>query len=238
MKPKLIIFALGLTAALLAALTANAQNLQFHYNLLQRFPTLYFELWKLRDSGQHLVKPGSFLFKTEADLQGSGNNIGKFYLQVSQSFRAWTPKIFLQVQYSGGGGITEPKQYSYYITNTYEAGVEVPMKWQGAWLTAILDYKYVSYPKPTNDPILTLYWYRAFFHYKLELAGDFSIWTENRSHGDETTLGQKGKQGFFFAEPQVWWNVRKALSLGSKLNCYYHIVFQAYPTLAVKVKLY
>lgn len=256
--------------ALFGAVTGNTQNLQLHYDS-RRYPTLYFELWKMRDSGQHqsrrrrlrpkaqtstlspdslnsrqrnpgiFIEPGAFLFKTEADLLGSGNNIGKFYLQMAQSFHAWKPKIYLQLSYSGGGGITEPKQYSYYITNTWQAGAEVPMRWQGAWLTAVLDYKYVSYPKPTNDPIFTLYWYRGLFHYKFEFTGDFSIWTENRNHGDEATAGAKGKQGFFFAEPQLWYNGTKALSLGSKLNCYYHVntpdnVFQAYPTLAVKIK--
>lgn len=233
------------------ALTAGAQNLQLHYDLRhtvspatnpKNFPTLYFEFWKMRDSGQHLIKPGAFLLKTEADLLGSGNNIGKFFMQITQSFRAWTPKVFLQLSYSGGNGITEPKQYSYYITNTYQAGAELPFHWQGAWLTAVLDYKYVSYTKPTNDPIFTLYWYRGFFRYKLEFAGDFSVWTENRNHGDEATANQKGKQSFFFAEPQIWYNLTKAFSVGSKLNCYYHVnipadSWQAYPTLAAKIKL-
>ena len=270
-----------LSLCCLVGLTAKTQNLQLHYDLRhtvapgtnpENFPTLYFEYWKMRDSGQHqsrrrrlrpagqtltvcpdslislqrnpgiLIKPGDFLLKTEADLLGSGNNIGKFFVQVSQSFRAWPPKIFLQLQYSGGAGITEPKQYSYYITNTYQAGAEIPWHWKNAWLTTVLDYKYVSYTKPTSDPIFTQYWYRGFFHYKLEFAGDFSIWTENRNHGDEATAGLNGKQFFFFAEPQLWVNLTHILALGSKLNCYYHVnipanVFQAYPTLAVKVKL-
>jgi hypothetical protein len=239
------------TATLSLALTAEAQNLQLHYDLRhtvsprtnnENFPILYFECWKMRDSGRYRIKPGAFLLKTEADLLGSGNNIGKFYIQVSQSFRAWKPKLFLQLQYSGGGGITEPKQYSYYIPNTYQAGAEITWHWQNTWLTTVLDYKYVSYTKPTHDPIFTLYWYRGFFHYKLEFAGDCSIWTENRNHGDEATTGEKGKRGFFFAEPQLWYNATRILGLGSKLNCYYHVntptgVFQAYPTLAVRVKI-
>jgi len=225
----------------LITIRATAQNLQLHYDT-RHYPTIYFEYWKARDSGKAFIKPGNFLLKTEADLQGAGHNIGKFYFQLSQSFRAWKPKIFLQLQYSGGAGITEPKQYSYYITNTYQAGAEVPIHWSNIWLTAVLDYKYVTYTKPTSDPIFTLYWYKPLFHYKLELAGDFSIWTENKNHGDETTAGLKGKQGFFFAEPQIWYNLTKTLGIGSKLNCYYHVntaanVFEAHPTVAVKLKL-
>ena len=238
-------------AACLFTTSLSAQNLQLHYDLRhtvdpaqnpRNFPTLYYEYFKTRDSGQALIKPGNFLLKTEADLLGEGTNIGKFYFQVSQSFRCWTPKIFLQLQYSGGAGITEPKQYSYYLTNTYQAGAEVPFRWKGAWLSSVLDLKYVSYNRPTYDPIYTLYWWRGLLHYKLELAGDFSVWTENKNHGDETTAGLKGKRFFFFAEPQIWYNLNKTIALGSKLNCYYHVnttanIFEAYPTLAIKAKL-
>lgn len=239
------------TVACLAGATVKAQDLQLHYDLRHtvspgdnpnNFPTLYFNYWKMRDSGTHLIKPGDFLLKTEADMLGEGNNIGKFYVQVSQSFRCWTPKIFLQLQYSGGAGITDPKQYSYYITNTYQAGAEIPFHWNGAWFSSILDYKYVSYSLPTNDFIYTFYWWKGLLHYKLEFAGDFSLWTENRNHGDAATAGLTGKRAFFFAEPQVWYNLNHAIALGSKLNCYYHVntitnVFQTYPTLAIKAKL-
>jgi hypothetical protein len=85
----------------LFSLALSAQNLQLHYDLrhtvdpavnLHNYPTLYFEYFKpARDSGQAFIKPGSFLLKTEADLLGSGDNMGKFYLQVSQSFRCWKP---------------------------------------------------------------------------------------------------------------------------------------------------
>jgi len=238
-------------AACLFTTGLSAQNLQLHYDLRHtvdpaenphNFPTLYYEYFKTRDSGQAFIKPGNFLLKTEADLLGEDNNIGKFYLQVSQSFRCWTPKIFLQLQYSGGAGITNPKQYSYYLTNTYQAGGEIPFQWKGAYLTTVLDYRYVSYNKPTNDPIFTQYWWKGLLHYKLELAGDFSVWTENKNHGDETTAGLKGKRFFFFAEPQLWYNLNKTIALGSKLNCYYHVnttanIVEAYPTLAIKAKL-
>jgi Domain of unknown function (DUF5020) len=240
-----------LFAACLLTTGLSAQNLQLHYDLRHtvdpaenphNFPTLYYEYFKTRDSGHALIKPGNFLLKTEADLLGEGTNIGKFYFQVSQSFRCWTPKIFLQLQYSGGAGITNPKQYSYYLTNTYQAGAEIPFQWKSAYLTTVLDYRYVSYTKPTNDPIFTQYWYKGLLHYKLELAGDFSVWTENKNHGDAATAGLAGKRFFFFAEPQVWYNINKTIALGSKLNCYYHVniianVFEAYPTLAIKAKL-
>jgi hypothetical protein len=228
----------------------SAQDLQVHYDLRHtvdpvenpnNFPTLYFEYFKTRDSGHAFIKPGSFLVKTEADFLGAGNNIGKFFCQVTQSFRAWKPKVFWQFGYSGGAGITNPKQYSYYITNTFQTGAEIPFRWKDAFFTSILDYKYVAYQRPTSDPIYTLYWWKGLFHYKFELAGDVNFWTENRNHGDAATAGETGKRFFFFGEPQIWFNLGKSLAVGSKVNLYYHIntianVFQAYPTIAVKIK--
>jgi len=235
---------------LVLSLPAAAQDLQWHEDLRHSvapannpkdFPTLYFEYFKTRDSGHALIKPGGFLLKTEADLLGDGDNIGKFFCQVTQSFRAWRPKIFWQFGYSGGAGIADPKQYSYYITNTFQTGIELPFRWKQAWLTGVLDYKLVAYDRPSSDPICTLYWWRGMFRYKLEIAGDFSCWTENRNHGDPSTAGLSGKRFFFFAEPQVWLNLTPVIAVGSKLNLYYHVntadnVFQAYPTVAVRIR--
>jgi len=228
------------------------------------FPTLYFQYFKNQDSGytpkksldlsekrdtfsqrpvfRISIKPGSFLLKVQTDLQGASHNIGQTYIQVSQSFRCWKPPVFLSLQYSGGLGVTEPKEYSYYINNAFSLGLSYPFQWKGAWLSAVLNYKYIPYPKPTHDPLFTLYWWSGYFHYKLEFSGDFSIWTENKDHGDAYTAGQRGKRFFFFAEPQLWYNINKTFSLGTKINAYYHINtpddrLQVYPTAGVRCKL-
>jgi len=228
-----------------------AQTLQLHYDLRhtvdptynpKNFPSVYFEYFKNQDSSKAFIKPGSFLFKMEADLLGDRNNIGKCYTQVSQTLRFWKPQVFLHLSYSGGLGLTNPKQYSYYITNTFSAGVQYTFKWKGAWISTVLDYKFIPYQKPSNDLIYTLYWWKGYCNYRLEFAGDFSVWTENKNHGDDDTKGLRGKQFSFFAEPQIWCNLSKRFAMGSKVNMFYHVntadnVFQAYPTLAVKYKL-
>jgi hypothetical protein len=236
---------------LLCAGRLSAQNLQLHYDMRHTaapgdnphdFPTLYFEYFKSQDSGTSFIKPGSFLLKMQADLAGPGNSISKSYVQVTQTLRFWKPKIFLSLQYSGGLGVTEPKQYSYYITNTFSLGADYPFQWKGAWLSAVLNYKYIPYKKPSSDPLFTLYWWKGLLNYRLELAGDFSAWTENKDHGDGADPGPGGKRFFFFAEPQIWYNMNKSLAVGSKINMYYHVNttlndFQVYPTAAVKWKL-
>ncbi|MEO8111519.1 MAG: DUF5020 family protein [Ginsengibacter sp.] len=230
---------------------AFSQTLQLHYDVRhtidpkrnsKNFLTLYFEYFKNQDSGKSFIKPGSFLLKTQADFLGEKNNIAKFYMQVSQSFRCWKPKIFLSLQYSGGLGVTEPKQYSYYITNTYSAGFSYPFKWGDAYLSSVLYYKYVSYDKPSNDFLYTLYWWKGMWNYKAEFSGDFSIWTENKNHGDDFTMNLSGKRFSFFAEPQFWYNINKTFAFGTKLLFNYHVItteniLQSYPTIAIRCKL-
>jgi len=48
----------------------------------------------------------------------------------------------------------------------------------------------------------------------------FQIGTALPGHGDEATEGLKGKRFFFFAEPQIWYNLNKTMALGSKIDCY------------------
>src|ERR1700755_2647981 len=116
----------------LLSYSSFSQQMQLHYDLRhsldtthtqKNFPSLYFEYFKTLDSGTSFIKPGSFLLKTQMDLSGEKNNIGQFYMQVSQAFRFWEPKIFLQLQYNGGLGIAEPGAYGYYLTNAFSAGI-------------------------------------------------------------------------------------------------------------------
>jgi len=194
------------------------------------------------DSGKHFIKPGSFLFKTQADFTGEKTNLAKFYVQVSQTFRCWRPQVFVHLQYSGGGGLTEPREYSYYIRNTFSAGLSYPFKLGNAWLSAVVDYKKVTYDKASDDALLTLYWWKGLFNYKAEFLGDFSLWTENKNHGDDFTKSLGGKRFFFFAEPQIWYNVFPKVAVGTRLSVNYHVLsaantLQLYPSMAVRCKL-
>ena len=159
-----------------------SQNLQLHYDFRhsidpahnsRNFPTLYFEYFKSLDSGKSFIKLGSFFIKIESDMQGANDNIGKSFIQASQTFRLWKPKIFLSLQYSGGLGVTEPRQYSYYIANAFSAGSCYPFQWKGAYFSAALYYNYNMLKRPSNDMMLSFYWGKGFWNYKVEFAGDF-----------------------------------------------------------------
>lgn len=240
----LIFFGVTLTKSI-------AQTIQLHYDprhtidpkhTTKNFATLYFEYFKNQDSGKSSIKPGSFLMKMQADFKGEKCNIGQFYMQLSQTFRCWKPKIFVNIEYSGGLGVTEPKQYSFYIINKYSLGVSYPFKWGEAYMTSVLNYKYLPYNKPSHDFLYTLYWWKGLWNYRAEFLGDFSIWTENKTHGDSYTQNLSGKRFSFFAEPQFWYNMNKAFAFGTRLNLNYHVltkddIFQIYPAIAIRCKL-
>jgi hypothetical protein len=242
---------LFLCLAALFICNADAQNVQLLYDLRhsvdaarnpKNYPSLYFEYFKEQDSGKAFIKPGAFLFKMQSDLMGSSDNIGKTYVQLTQTIRFWTPKIFLHFSYSGGLGVTEPKQYSYYILNTYAAGIAYPFQWKGGYFSAVLDYQYVTFTKPSHDLLWTLYFYKGFFNYGLELLGDLNLWTSNRNHGDSMTSTLSGKQLFFYGEPQLWYRLKAHFFAGARLNIYYNVNFndnrlEFYPAVGLKWKI-
>jgi len=223
---------------------ASAQTLQLHYDLRHtldpshnptNFPTIYFEYFKSKDT------LGSFLLKMESDLNGANHNTGKFYMQVSQSVKFWKPKIYMQLQYSGGMGIAEPGSYGYYITNAFSAGAVYPFQWKGAWFSTSLSYTYNAFKKPSHDFLYTLYWGRGFWNYKFEFSGDINLYTQNKNLGDAYTSNLRGKRLSFFGEPQVWFKIHNGFVLGSKVNMYYHVLtnqdlLQVYPTIAARFK--
>lgn len=236
---------------LLASVTTFAQSLQLHYDLrhtfdskhtTQNFPTLYFEYFKNSDTGKIAKNLGPFQIKTQADFIGNQSNISQFYMQVFQQFRFWKPKVYINLQYAGGLGVTIPREYSYYIVNTYSAGISFPFKIGSAYLSNDVDFRYSAYQKASHDLSYTFYFWQGLFNYKAEFSGDFTIWTQNRNHGDDLTAGMQGKQLSFFAEPQVWYKINKTFAVGSKVNMYYHVLnasnmVQIYPTAAIRLRL-
>jgi hypothetical protein len=221
-----------------------SQTLQLHYDYRhsidpqrnpKNFPTLYFELFKSQERG-------SFLIKIQSDLLGLRNNIGKFYMQASQSIKFWEPKIYLSLQYSGGLGIAEPGQYGFYLNNTLSIGIAYPFQWQDAWLSASVNYSYNTFKIPSQDMLCSFYWGKSFYNYKIEFAGDINLYSQNKNHGDAYTINQHGKRIALYSEPQLWYNLNRNFSIGTKINLYYHVlinsdILQVYPTIAVKYKL-
>jgi hypothetical protein len=220
-----------------------SQNLQLHYDFRhsldpklneENFPSLSFEYFKLLDT----LGTGSFLIKIQADLKGKQKNIGQVFLQLSQSLRFWKPKIYLYLNYTGGLGVT-PTSFGYHIANSYGVGLSYPFQWKGAWLAVNASVRYNAFAKPSYDPQLTFYFGKGINNYKFFTAGSFVAWTQNRDLGEDFTRDQKGKKFACFGDPQFWWNIKNGLSVGTRVNVFYHTLtdndkVQLYPTMGLK----
>jgi len=232
-----------LSAFFLLSMAGFSQNLQLHYDFrhtidptlnAKNFPTFSFEYFKEIDT----AGTGSFLFKIQTDLKGKKNNVGQVFTQVSQSLRFWKPKVYLSFNYSGGLGITSDA-FGFYLSNSFGAGVSYPFQWKGAWFATNLLFRYNAFEQPSYDPQFTFYFGKGFLDYKVFIAGSFVFWTENRNQGNDYTKNLSGKKFAFFGDPQIWIRIKNGLSVGSRINVYYHLLseddqIQLYPTLGTK----
>lgn len=225
----------------LTSLIGQAQQLQLHYDFRhsidpdrnrRNFASLTYEYFKGNDS------TGSFLLKMQTDFTGANTNIGQLFLQVSRNLRYWRPKIQLALTYSGGLGVAPPS-YGYYLTNTLGMGAAYPFQWRGAWFSTSLVYRFSAFPRPSHDPQLTFYFGRGFFNYRMMVAGSLVAWSENRNQGTDLTKDRSGKKVAVFGDPQCWVKLGKTVSVGSRINIFYHLATNEnrlliYPTLALK----
>ncbi|AKD53681.1 DUF5020 family protein [Spirosoma radiotolerans] len=225
------------------AFGTKAQQLQFHYDFRHsldpeltqtNFASITFEYFKGNDS------TGSFLFKMQTDLSSENSNVGQVFLQVSKNIRYWKPKVELAMTYSGGLGISPPS-FGYSITNTVGLGAAYPFTWKGGWFTTSLVCRTSLFSRPSYDPQFTFYFGRGFFNYRLLVAGSLVAWSENRNQGTPSTKELMGKKVAFFGDPQCWLKLTKSLSIGSRVNLFYHTLttknhLQIYPTLGLKTQ--
>lgn len=223
------------------SLIGQAQQLQLHYDFRhsldpvrtrRNFASLTYEYFKGTDS------TGSFLFKMQTDFSGENNNPGQLFLQVSKNIRYWRPKPELTLTYSGGLGVAPPT-YGYYLTNSLGVGVAYPFQGRSAWYSVNLVYRFNAFARPSHDAQFTFYFGKGFANYRIWVAGSLVAWSENRNHGTDFTQGLLGKKVALFGDPQCWIKVGKQVSVGSRINLFYHTLttenrLQVYPTLGLK----
>lgn len=233
-------------ALLFTFATLPAQNIQLHYDFrhtaypklsAKNFPTFNFEYYKTTDT----ARGNSFFLKVQTDFSGKDFNPGQLFSQASYSFRAWKPKLFMGITYSGGLGVAEPN-YGYYIPNSFGLGLSYPMKWNQAYISLSLYFRYNAFVRPSYDPQCTLYFGRGFFNYRIYADGSFVFWTQNKNTGNESTATLTGKKFSFYGDPKVWVRVWRKVSLGTRIMVYYNILgdpksMQFFPTMGVKFEI-
>jgi hypothetical protein len=162
---------------------------------------------------------GSFLLKSEIDLDGANHNQSQTYTELSQSLKLGNvtlggKPLLLHLGYSGGLGSFNDAKGSFYIQNAFQVGLEYGFQVQGAFCNVYAAARYTSFQKPSYDPMISLYAGRYFLNYRLLIANSLEAWTTSRDQG-AATANDQGKFASWELESEVWYKVRKELSIGT-----------------------
>lgn len=220
-----------LSCLLVMAIAANAQNLQFHYDLgrslysneeaTRQKVTLTFEQFKADATG-------SWFWFIDLDMYHDG--MKGAYTEISRefTFAETSPSTSLaaHVEYDGGmqtfkyGGGTR-------FQNAALAGVALNghnADFSSTWSIQALYKQYFKYGSANAYATaqLTGVWGVNFAGGKGTFSGFLDIWRGENGAGDG--------QICLLSEPQIWYNVNKHLSLGSEIEVSSNFIFPDCPT--------
>lgn len=217
----------------LCSFTANAQNVQIHYDLGRDATTTTVEMFKADNAGN------TFFF---VDLDYNPRVSGAYW-EIAREFNFWQDSnigwLSLHIEYNGGLNTTEGAFNNCWLGGlTYSGNSE---DWSKTWsITA--SYKAIpgtiglNGKKQTHNFQLTGVWNLDFLDHWLSFNGFVDFWREARPW--------QGTEYIFMTEPQLWVNLNKIkgweninLSLGSELELSCNFIakgFHAMPTIAAK----
>lgn len=224
---KRILLALLLVSGLLSA---QAQNIQLHYDLgkERKFFTSTVEMFRPDNWGT------SFFFidmDYSSDVRNVSNGISLAYWEIARSFQ-WSEnqKFRPRVEYNGGLFKLDGDDTPFVpIENCWLAGFERTFASAGFSKILILqaNYKYIKNIEDASFQ-LTAVWIIQMLNEKLTFTGFADFWKEKMFWGSTHR---------FMAEPQLWYNATKNLSLGSEIELSNNFVingFRVNPTLGLK----
>lgn len=219
--------------AMLIGLSANAQNLQLHYDFGHHIynddesdrqsVTATFEQFKAD-------KLGSWYYFIDLDLDNKGMKAA--YTEISREFNFYKPcekgAFAAHVEYDGGLS----RGFSY-----QQAGL-LGAAWNGHNADFSKTYSLqVMYKQFFGNKIYDAYssfqitgvWGLNFCKDKLTFSGFFDIWSEKAND----------RYLVFLSEPQLWYNFNKKFSAGTEVELSYNFPYNnkkffVNPTLAVK----
>jgi hypothetical protein len=209
---------------------AKAQNIQLHYDMG--------EGRNLFTSTVEMFRPdswGSTFFFVDMDYSADSrkvdNGISLAYWEIARSFK-WSEnqKIQPRVEYNGGVFKLDGDDTPFVpIENCWLAGLERTFASSdfSRILTLQANYKYIKGKEDASFQ-LTAVWTVQMLEGKLTFTGFADFWKEEMIWDTDYR---------FLAEPQLWFNASKNLSLGGEVELSNNFVaaeFAVKPTLGVK----
>lgn len=170
-------------------------------------------------------KYGTTYFFTDFELNESK---GSPSLSLTKIMRTFTIKDRWSAHIEYNGGLFLSPTYSAPISNAYLVGVDyfIHSKDFSKTLNLKANYKYIAIPSESTFQLSGI-WNVHLFDNKLSLLGFAHYWRESGYN-------------IFYAEPQVWYNLTKTISLGGEVKTSFNFNtegFKAIPLAGIKFTL-
>ena len=210
-----------------AALFAQSQNLQVHYDFrsARNYITTTVEKFAPDAYGS------TFFF---IDFNHSKTGPTEAYWEIARELKKWDGPLSVHVEYNGGLNRVIPLAINnaYLFGGTYSWNASDFSK--GISFSAM--YKYIQANSSPSNVQFTAVWYLNMLDNKLSFTGFADFWTEK--HTVFSDAGAEDAGVIFLSEPQLWYNINKSFSVGSEVELSYQFAgmsgFNVYPTVAVK----
>ena len=224
-----------MSAMAVAAVTANAQNIQLHYDFGRN-------IYPDEEAGRQKVTVTLEQFKADnlgswyyfVDLDLSRKFFKSAYTEISREFNIGKNGFAAHVEYDGGLNRFGSFQQAALVGAAYNGhNADFSKTW-----SAQLMYKryFKSYDNTSayNSVQLTGVWGLNFANNKCTFSGFFDLWRGENADGHGQLV--------FLSEPQFWYNITNHFSVGTEVELSNNFIYNTYddktfyinPTLAVK----
>lgn len=205
----------------LATITANAQNLQLHYDFGR---TIYPDQQASRPKVTLTLEQfkadqwGSWFYFVDIDFSRKFTEAA--YTEVSREFNIGTTGFAAHVEYNGGlnkGGSFQQSALAGAAWNGASADFSKTYSLQLMYKRYFKSYSYTS---AYNSLQLTGVWGLTFAHKRLTFSGYIDFWRGEKPnrHG----------QLVIMTEPQLWYNLTPHLSLGTEWEISNNFIYNTF----------
>ena len=221
----------------------SAQNLQLHYDfgkqedgLKRHYYVGTFEYFRPDTLGYTFLFTD---FEFNAPDKPRGASLGYFELSRTFSFPGLrdmpvVKNLLFHIEYNDGNVIFPADDSTTGGANLYNswlAGPEYAVMLGDLSLNAMVLYKYIR-DSSGPDAQFTLVWFYPLWKNRFSLSGYIDIWSQD-------DFGNEKKIAVVYAEPQVWFNLVRHLSVGSEWKISKNFIegskrVEIFPTLGVK----
>jgi hypothetical protein len=198
---------------LISLSAAYSQNLQIHYDFGEerKYFTTTLEMFKPDEYGSTF-----FFVDLDYDFPES-RSISLAYFEFARYFTVYD-QVSFTIQYNDGIVVSEgePVNNGFTLNQSWLAGLSYPFDLGFIIVNTDLLFKKI-YNSQTPDGQLTFFWFLPLLEGQLTFNGFIDIWSQDKSIRAQLPSDDQ-KEVVFLAEPQVWYNIIKHVSIGTEVE--------------------